>query len=180
MARKPKGEVEIIPPAPIEKKKLGRPTIWTEEIASAICAELSRGFSLSEICRREKMPDITVVYDVMRRDPSFAQRYTRAKQDSADTYASMIIDAAKGPFNDMLEVQAARLKIDTLKWVAAKLKPKSYGERVEAAITGADGGPIQVQAVPLDAAKLDPDARDALRQALIAATVATKREDEGE
>lgn len=33
--------------------------------------------------------------------------------------------------------------------------------------TGKDGGPIQTQAIPLDASKLDPEAREALRAALV-------------
>ena len=34
-------------------------------------------------------------------------------------------------------MNAARLRVDARKWVAAKLKPKVYGDRVEAAISGA-------------------------------------------
>lgn len=160
----PTDGVEIIPPP---KKKLGRPRIWTNEIGNIICAELSRGFSLSEICRREGMPDITVVYDEMRRDPSFASRYARAKEESADTYAAKMLDIAFGKLDDANAVNAARLQIDTLKWIAAKLKPKSYGDRVAAELTGKDGGPIKTQSVQLNAADLDPDARELLRQTLL-------------
>ena len=33
-------------------------------------------------------------------------------------------------------MNAARLRVDARKWVAAKLKPKVYGDRVEAALSG--------------------------------------------
>lgn len=40
-----------------------------------------------------------------------------------------------------------RLRVDTRKWVASKMKPKKYGDRVE--LTGPGGGPIVTAAVEL-------------------------------
>ena len=155
--------------------KRGRPSQYTDDLADRICDLLSRGVSLNEICESGKypeMPGLVTVFNWLR-DPqktSFLHNYTRAKENSADAYAAMLVDAAKGPFNDMLEVNAARLKIDTLKWVASKLKPKSYGDRVQAQLTGADGGAIKVQSVPVDPNEIAPEVREALRAALIAST----------
>ena len=123
------------------------------------------------------MPGLNAVYNWLRAFPSFAQLYARAKEDSADTFAAMMIDAVNGPFNDALEVNVARLKLDAYKWIACKLKPRSYGDRVQAALTGADGGPIQVQSIQVDAGELSPDARDALRAALLTA-VSSRNDDE--
>ena len=122
--------------------------------------------------------DITVVYDQLRRSPDFASLYARAKEDSADSYVAMLIDASKGPFNDMLEVQAARLKVDTLKWAASKLKPKAWGDKIQAQLTGADGGAIKVQSVPVSASDLPPEVRESLRQALITAALPSPGGDE--
>jgi hypothetical protein len=44
-------------------------------------------------------------------------------------------------------------------------------------LTGADGGPIQVQSIQVDAGELSPDARDALRAALLTA-VSGRSDDE--
>jgi hypothetical protein len=41
-------------------------------------------------------------------------------------------------------------------------------------LTGADGGPIQVQSIQVDAGELSPDARDALRAALREAVLAER------
>ena len=41
---------------------------------------------------------------------------------------------------DMLEHR--KLRIDARKWLLAKLAPKKYGDKT--AITGADGGPLQI------------------------------------
>jgi hypothetical protein len=40
-------------------------------------------------------------------------------------------------------VQRNRLRVDTLKWFTSKIAPKLYGERIQAEVTGADGGPVQ-------------------------------------
>ena len=169
--KKPAQEIEIIPPSfPFQaKKKIGRPSNYDPEIATEICTLLAEGKSLNEISKMDGLPCLTAIYNWLRAEPSFASNYARAKEDSADTFAAMMIDAVNGPFNDALEVNVARLKLDAYKWIACKLKPRSYGDRVQAALTGADGGPIQVQSIQVDAGDLSPDARDALRAALLTA-----------
>jgi hypothetical protein len=156
-------DLEIIPPP--KKRKLGRPSNWSEELGNRICVELAKGESLNAICKREGFPDLTTVYDYLRRDPSFAHNYARAKSDSADTLAAKIIDVIENSTPETVNVD--RLKVDAYKWIAAKLKPKSYGERVQAELTGKDGGPIQTMSVTLDAGNLAPEARELLRQTLI-------------
>jgi len=40
-------------------------------------------------------------------------------------------------------VDRSRLMIDARKWLASKLAPKKYGDKVSAELSGPDGGPIQ-------------------------------------
>ena len=40
-------------------------------------------------------------------------------------------------------VARSRLRVDARKWVAAKLLPKKYGEKVDVAHYGPDGGPVE-------------------------------------
>jgi hypothetical protein len=42
-----------------------------------------------------------------------------------------------------------RLRVDTRKWMLAKMLPKVYGEKITQEVTGKDGGAIQVAAVNL-------------------------------
>ena len=42
----------------------------------------------------------------------------------------------------MYQVHAAKLRVDARKWVASKMKPKAYGDRIQH--TGEGGGPIEV------------------------------------
>ena len=46
-----------------------------------------------------------------------------------------IADEADGE-DDMVKVNRARLRVDSCKWVASKLKPKAYADRVEQITSG--------------------------------------------
>jgi hypothetical protein len=100
------------------------------------------------------MPDRTVVYDWLLRDPDFANRYTRAREEQAETLADEIIAIAdENPvLNEIRDregnvvdikidsgyVAYQKQRIDARKWTAMKLKPKKYGERL--AMEGVEGG----------------------------------------
>jgi len=54
--------------------------------------------------------------------------------------------------------------------LASKLNRNTYGDVNKTEVSGPNGAPIQTQQVAtIDARSLDPDARDALKQALLAA-----------
>lgn len=87
------------------------------------------------------MPSIATVFKWMRTNEEFLKQYARAKQESADAMAEEILDSADESLVDAYKsadvrgvnaiVQAHRLKIDTRKWLMAKMKPKKYGEKVD-------------------------------------------------
>ena len=94
------------------------------------------------------MPSVSGVFGWISRRPEFAQQYAKAREAGADALADEIIAIADAvPIGaPSEEVRRAQLRIDTRKWSASKLKPKSYGDRVAAEVTGKDGGPVQVEA----------------------------------
>ena len=49
---------------------------------------------------------------------------------------------------DHEHVQRSNLRIDTRKWLLAKLQPEKYSDRI--ALTGHDGGPLAIQVVRYD------------------------------
>lgn len=143
---------------------MGRPSDYTPETALEICARLAEGQSLRAICRDEAMPDARTVFRWLEADETFRQRYARAREAQADALADEIIDIADTPVmgvktkttedgvetveGDMIEHR--RLQVDARKWTASKLRPKKYGERLSTELTGADGGPVIIKAMPLD------------------------------
>lgn len=137
------------------RPKLGRPSDYTQETADRICAQLAEGKSLRSICKADDMPSCVTVYAWLRVHDDFLKQYTRAKEDCADALAEEMLDIADDGTNDWYEQQIgegvalkkpdtehinrSRLRVDTRKWIAAKLKPKKYGEKV--AVGGADDLP---------------------------------------
>jgi hypothetical protein len=121
---------------------VARPSEYTTEIADLICTQLSDGLSLRAVCRQEGMPDKTTVFKWLRERPEFLAQYARAKEESADAMADEILEIADNPEED---AQSRRVRIDARKWIASKLKPKKYGDKIDATLSGPDGGPVQVE-----------------------------------
>jgi hypothetical protein len=77
--------------------------------------------------------------------------YARAREAQAELYASEIIDISDDATQDELFtdegkrvcnaefVMRSKLRVDARKWVASKLLPKKYGDKVTQEITGKDG-----------------------------------------
>ena len=121
---------------------MARPTIYSEELANDICSRIANGESLKGICAHDDMPDKATVYRWLAVDKEFCDKYTRARDIQADYYADELISIAddfeKG-IDDPTAVSRAKLQIETRKWIASKLKPKSYGDKITQELTGADG-----------------------------------------
>lgn len=167
-AQKPENEAwraDIDPPKTEEaappKKKTGRPSTFSQHIADIICIRLSEGESLREIVKTEGMPDRTTIYDWLMKNEAFANQYTRAREEQADTYADEIIaiadeqpeiiavvDKKTGALIehklDNAFLQWQKNRIDARKWTAMKLKPKKYGDRVQ--VAGDAENPLAVTA----------------------------------
>lgn len=75
----------------------------------------------------------------------FTEQYTRAREAQAEFYADQIVDIADGvlPARGDVDVQRDRLRVESRKWVAAKLLPKKYGDKITQEVTGKDGKPIE-------------------------------------
>jgi hypothetical protein len=131
-----------------EKRKPGRPSIRSAELADKICMLLCEGLSLRSICLGEGMPDKVTVLRWLADDETFRTQYTRAREVQADVLAQEIIDIADDGTNDWIEkfsedgkpigyvfnveaAQRSKLRVDARKWVASKLLPKKYGDRLQ-------------------------------------------------
>lgn len=126
----------------------GRPPYkWTPEVEAEIFERLGKGQSLRSICKDDWMPCADTIYKRLASDPIFAERYARAREVQADTIFDEILDIADDRSGDWIEtdhgpklnrehVERSRLRIDARKWMAAKLRPKVYGEKIEHEHTG--------------------------------------------
>jgi hypothetical protein len=141
------------------KKKVGRPDSYDYDKARSICVRIANGELLKNIIKDRGMPNHQTVYDWMVRHPEFAELYTRAREEQADTFADEIVALADetpelvpvldkdgnevGLRMDSAYIQWQRNRVDARKWVAAKLKPRKYSERTM--LAGDAENPVKVE-----------------------------------
>lgn len=123
---------------------MGRPSSYTQEMGDRICDRLAEGESLRAICRDDAMPAMSTVFKWLAQNADFAEQYARAREEQADALADEIVAIAdetevraQGEGEDVVitldptAIARNRLRVDARKWVAAKLKPKKYGDKLE-------------------------------------------------
>ena len=132
----------------MKKNKGGRPTKYSKEIADEICqliATSSNGLNI--ICKsNDSLPCVGTVYNWINEYPEFLNKYTRAREEQADFMADEILSIADDATNDFMTVikgdkkydvenkewtSRSKLRVEARKWVAAKLKPRKYGDKID-------------------------------------------------
>lgn len=97
-----------------------------------VCAEIAAGKSLRKACSELGYTESRIrVW--LQEDKAFQAQYARAREDQADYYADEICEIA----DTEEDPNKARVRIDARKWVASKLKSKSYGDKVDTTVNGA-------------------------------------------
>jgi hypothetical protein len=145
----------------------GRPSTYSETIADEIVRRMIEGENMTKICEGGGMPSRATVYGWFDRHPEFYARCARAREALADHLVDKIEQMADNA--TLKNIEKVKLKISVAQWRAMKVAPRMYGDRMRAEITGENGGPVQVQALTIDARALMPEHREALKQALLAA-----------
>lgn len=122
---------------------MARPSRYTLKMADEICERLADGESLRKICLSDHMPNRATVFRWLHLHSSFRDQYARAREAQADALADEILDIADDGLNDSYEdedgnkrtdhdvIARSRLRVDARKWIASKLKPKVYGDRID-------------------------------------------------
>lgn len=118
------------------KRKTGRPTDYTKDMADKICEKIANGRSLRSICAEAGMPPMKTIYRWLEANEEFRHQYARARDKQADYFAEEIIEIADSAEAESAAVSKAKLQIDARKWAASKIAPKKYGDKVEQQITG--------------------------------------------
>lgn len=138
---------------------MGRPSDFTQELVDLICERIAEGESLRKICADEDMPNKATVFRWLAADETFSDQYARAREAQADVLADEIVNIADDGSNDTYTddegkvrtdqdvIARSRLRVDARKWVASKLKPKVYGDKVQQEVSGKDGGALVVEIV---------------------------------
>ena len=118
----------------------GRPPVYSNEVWKSIFDRVGGGASLTTALKETGL-SYTHAYRLMDADPKLAEAYERAKKDRASRMAEEIIELADAPIPEHLQgveisawVAQKRLQVDARKWVAAKLHPKVYGDKIDVSV----------------------------------------------
>lgn len=130
-----------------EKKPVGRPTKYSQDLAERICEAIATSNrSLVNICKDNKI-GITAVFRWLDENEGFRNQYARARECQADFLADELISISDDSANDTIVtdkgeipnnewINRSRLRVDARKWVASKLKPKKYGDKIDVTTAG--------------------------------------------
>jgi len=138
----------------------GEPTRFSQKLFDTICERIADGESLRSICSDDDMPSKAAVFKWLAKDSSLVDQYAHARDTQADTLFDDCLSIAD-QYDSMTEkleggtdhIQRAKLRIDTRKWMAGKLRPKKYGDKI--AVGGdKDMDPIQTEETGAGAAKI--------------------------
>ncbi len=134
--------------------EVGRPSIYTPELADKICLRLAQGESLKAICTDDEMPAATTVHQWVLEDKGadeqgkggFSNKYARARAIQAENMFDEILDIADDGTNDYMTItkgdmtynvedhevtNRSRLRVDSRKWYLSKVLPKKYGDKLD-------------------------------------------------
>lgn len=115
--------------------------------------------SLRKACGQSGMPHMATFLRWLA-DESRAElreQYARAREAQADNLAEEILEIADFGLNDTYTddegqvhvdhdvIARSRLRVDARKWLASKMAPKKYGDKITNEHTGANGGAIEVK-----------------------------------
>ena len=123
---------------PKTEARYGPRSIYTTELAREICDMITGGFSLKHIASMEGMPSLSCILSWLVKHEEFYVMYYTARQLQMEILVEEMLAIADDETKDKdeegwnsVKVARDRLKVDTRKWIAAKLASKIYGDRVQ-------------------------------------------------
>lgn len=121
---------------------------WTDEekkrAMEAICDRIALGEFLTQICNEPGMPGRTTFYRWCRSDEDLDEMYRHAREDQMHGWAEEIVmvsdridkDGPRKTPDSAVQVNRDRLRIDSRKFVMAKMHPKLFGDKTEVEHSG--------------------------------------------
>lgn len=140
-------------PLMIDEKTWNKEMVMDWLCDSFVCSSYGLGTILRAGFLNEKgsqfsLPSYSTIMKWLSEDDALSEKYARAREEQAEFMRDEMLDIADDGRNDWMEkrdkdgkiigqtfnkesVQRSRLRIDSRKWLMAKLKPKKYGDRVD-------------------------------------------------
>ena len=97
------------------------------DVMQSVCDRIEAGELVDEAATAEGTTRKTI-WEWARKDKDLGNMYARAREASAESLEMMALRVCT---SSERHLPGARLLVDTLKWTAAKRRPKVYGDRVD-------------------------------------------------
>lgn len=123
---------------------MARLSEFSQEVADRICEGIANGKSLRKLLADDdSLPASSTVFKWLVQNAEFAEQYAHAREAQADSLFDEILEISDDGRNDSYTdedgnvrtdqdvIARSRLRVDARKWMAGKLKPKKYGEKLE-------------------------------------------------
>jgi hypothetical protein len=133
------------------------------DICVLVFSGMRGGLSAFKACEAAGVPHSTFM-EWLKVDADLADSYARAREDLIERIANETMAIADQAFTEIdeqalnakgepvvvkkkvpVDVQRAKLQVDTRKWLLSKLAPKKYGEKLE--LTGDPDRPLAIQKI---------------------------------
>lgn len=142
--------------------EVGRPSIYTKDIADKICQRISEGESVRTIVKDPEMPSSSSIFRWLLDEDKkeFWEQYEKARNIQAELMFEELLDIADDGSNDWVQregkdeeewwvqngeaMSRSRLRVDTRKWYLSKVLPKKFGEKIDMTT---DGKPISINLI---------------------------------
>ncbi len=135
--------------------------LFTQEIWDEILTRLIEGEGLNSICRDEHMPCRRTINAWIIKDEKLKAEYDTARELQADTHADQVLEIADDARNDYLvrynsvtgqlehtfhkeHVQRSELRVKSRMWLAAKHRPRKYGDKTQVELGTDPSRPVQI------------------------------------
>lgn len=113
-----------------------------DDLFEQICEEIEQTHKgLVTICK-EHNKTAAAFYNLIDNNEEKSDRYACAKSRQADYLAELILEVSfddgddEKPFVGTNHITRDRLKADSLKYIASKLRPKKYGDKIDVTSDG--------------------------------------------
>lgn len=102
------------------------------ELARRVCVLITNGDTVADACRVFGINRVTL-WEWAAADEIIGNFYAQARSSSAWSYDDEALGVARRSTSET--AAADRVKVDTLKWAAAKRRPREYGDKLTVAVT---------------------------------------------
>ncbi|MEE9451329.1 MAG: hypothetical protein V3V61_01070 [Gammaproteobacteria bacterium] len=111
---------------------------YSKKAKKKVLQLITEGVSVRKIAQMDDMPSKKTIHWWITTDKDWGDRYSKAKEISAEIYAENAMDYAQSLMAkaingkaDKVLVQATKTILDATKWYTCHNKPKVYGKRID-------------------------------------------------